>query len=93
MKSVRIKDMFDQSSAKLSGISGANNLFVYVVAQKAFIEVNEEGAEAATEAVATLKCMPPPAPVFKCDRPFCYMIRERSSGLVLFSGRIVNPKD
>ena len=95
LNAVGIKDMFDQSSADLSGISGANNLFVSVVVQKAFIEVNEEGAEAAaaTGAVVMFRSLPPPTPVFKCDRPFYYMIRERSSGLVLFSGRIVNPKD
>ena len=94
LKAVGIKDMFDQSSADLSGISGANNLFVSVVVQKAFIEVNEEGAEAAaaTGAVVMFRSLPPPTPVFKCDQPFYYMIRERSSGLVLFSGKIVNPQ-
>ena len=34
---------------------------------------------------------PPPPKTFICNRPFYYMIRERSSGLVIFSGRVVDP--
>ena len=73
-------------------------MFVSLVIQKAFIEVNEEGAEAsaatAVEVVSVDVCYrppPPPPEIFICNRPFYYMIRERSSGLVLFSGRVVDP--
>jgi len=95
LEKVGISSMFDAGSADLSGISGQRDLFVSLVVQKAFIEVNEEGAEAAaaTGAVMMMRSMKMPIdePTFRCDRPFAFMIRERSSGLVLFSGRVVNP--
>jgi len=95
LQKVGISNMFDVGAADLSGISGNKDLFVSLVVQKAFIEVNEEGAEAAaaTGAVMMMRSMPMPInePTFRCDRPFYFMIRERSSGLVLFSGRVVNP--
>jgi len=95
LQRVGITSMFDSGTADLSGISGNKDLFVSLVVQKAFIEVNEEGAEAAaaTGAIMMTRSMPVPMiePTFRCDRPFYFMIRERSSGLVLFSGRVVNP--
>ena len=92
MKRIGVNDVFDIGSADLSGISGTKDLYVSLIVQKAFIEVNEEGAEAAaaTGAVMMMRSMVI-EPEFKCNRPFYYMIRERSSGLVLFSGRIINP--
>lgn len=92
MKMMGVTDVFDMGSADLSGISGKRDLFVSLVVQKAFIEVNEEGAEAAaaTGAVMNMRSMVID-PEFLCNRPFYYMIRERSSGQVLFSGRVVNP--
>ena len=92
MKRIGVNDVFDMGSADLSGISGKKDLYVSLIVQKAFIEVNEEGAEAAaaTGAVMMMRSMVM-EPEFRCNRPFYYMIRERSSGLVLFSGRITNP--
>ena len=75
-----------------------NHLFVSQVVQKAFVEVNEEGTEAAA---ATFGCMapgcsltasrPPPPPRFTCDRPFMFLIRDNLTGMILFSGQFTAP--
>ena len=94
MVKLGVKDMLDDKNSDLSGINGERDLYVSMVVQKAFVEVNEEGAEAAAATAAVVFCCSGGTNLtkrFVCDRPFYYMIRERESGLVLFSGRIVNP--
>ena len=69
-------------------------MYVSNVIQKAFIEVNEEGAEAAaaTGAIMMTKSMPMgPKPTFICDHPFLFMIKDNLTGLVLFSGKVIHP--
>jgi len=92
IQNIGITDIFDVSKADLSGMTGNKNLYVSTVIQKAFVEVNEEGAEAAaaTGAVFMSKSAPM-SKMFECNRPFIFLIREKSSGLVLFSGRMINP--
>ncbi|MEI7688434.1 MAG: serpin family protein, partial [Planctomycetota bacterium] len=67
------------------------------VLHKAFIEVNEKGAEAAA-ATAVIMIAPtsialnrPYIPEFRGDRPFLFMIRDRDSGVILFLGRMSQP--
>jgi serpin B len=57
------------------------------------VEVNEEGTEAAaaTAVVMTFRAMPRPQPIFCADHPFLFLIRENSSGSILFLGRVVDP--
>ncbi|CAM0875894.1 unnamed protein product [Alopecurus aequalis] len=68
------------------------NLCVSSVFHRSFVEVNEEGTEAAAATAATimLKCMPTTMD-FVADHPFLFMIREDLTGLVLFAGHVVNP--
>lgn len=87
--------MFLDGTADFSGIPQDSNpgLFVSSVVQKAFIEVNEEGAEAAaaTGMVMMLMCMPITIP-FTVDRPFFFQIVDHDNGdLVLFSGHCNDP--
>ena len=66
-------------------------LFVcYQVIHKAFIEVNEEGTEAAaaTAVVMFAYCMPPQ---FTANQPFLFVIRDRRAGAILFMGRVAKP--
>lgn len=79
--------------ADLSGIAGnPGELYVSFVKQNTFVDVNEEGTEAA--AVTTVAVVVTSVPVvreIRVDRPFVFLIRERFSGTILFMGRIMNP--
>ncbi len=84
---------FDAVRADFSGMDGTRSLFISKVIHKAFVEVNEEGTEAAaaTAVVMRLRGAPMPAPVFRADHPFLFLIRDNRSGSILFFGRVVNP--
>ncbi|XP_076028371.1 leukocyte elastase inhibitor-like isoform X2 [Oratosquilla oratoria] len=76
----------------LSGISGEKDLVVTKVVHKSFVEVNEEGSEAAAAtAVIMSRCMVLPQDPFIADHPFLFFIMDQRSGLVLFTGRLTNP--
>jgi serpin B len=83
--------------ADFSGISDGS-LVISEVRQKACIEVNEEGSEAAAVtavAVGITSIGPAPTPqkvTFRADRPFLFAIKENSTGTVLFMGKIGEPK-
>lgn len=78
--------------ADFSGMSVAGDFFIGAALHKAFVEVNEEGTEAAAAtAVMMIKSIPPPPTMFRADHPFLILIRENSTGAVLFLGRVANP--
>jgi len=74
-------------------------LYISQVLHKAFVEVNEKGTEAAAAtAVMMMEATSAPAtvpfiPTFKADRPFLFLIRDGSTGSILFIGRMVNPNE
>jgi serpin B len=75
---------------RLSSTMG-RDLFVSFVKQNSFVDVNEEGTEAA--AVTTVGVGPTSAPIpLWIDRPFVFALRERISGTILFVGKIVDPR-
>jgi serpin B len=92
LKSMGMIDAFNSSLADLSGISDAS-IFVSFVKQNTFVEVDEEGTEAA--AVTTigieLTSMPPQPREFVIDKPFVFAIRERTTNTLLFIGQVINP--
>lgn len=66
------------------------------VIHQSFIEVNEEGAEAAaaTAVVITNRSTSQPEPcTIRVDRPFAYFIREKHTRAILFAGTLVNPSE
>lgn len=78
--------------ADFSGMTGQRDLFISAVVHKAFVDVNEEGTEAAAAtAVVMGRGFAPPPPIFKADHPFLFLIRENSNGSVLFLGRVMDP--
>jgi serpin B len=70
-------------------MTGTKDLFISRVLHKAYLEVNEQGTEAAAAtAVAIEKSAPRP---FVADHPFLVLIRDRVTGTVLFLGRVMDP--
>jgi len=93
LKKLGMEDMFSQGGADFSGIDGTRNLFVGFVQQEVFIEVNEEGSEAAaaTGMGMMMRSMPLPPEEFTVDHPFIFYIRDKLTGMSLFQGRISDP--
>lgn len=76
--------------ASLENISG--NLYIEKVAHKTFIEVNEEGSEAAAATSVGIGIRSLPRP-FNVNRPFFFAIRDNETKTVLFMGVVVDPND
>ncbi len=95
LKKLGMKNVFS-SKADFSGMTGKKDIFIESVLHKSFIEVNEEGTEAAAATAVTMRTVSistGPEPIsFRADHPFFFMIREKNTGTVLFMGRVVNPK-
>jgi serpin B len=86
-----MKAAFTSGGADFTGMSPhGEDLYISAVLHKAFVEVNEEGSEAAAATAVIIKeresgLVSPP--VFRADRPFVFTIRENQTGAVLFLGR------
>jgi serpin B len=97
LKALGMADAFDMEKADLSGMNGKKDLYIQAVIHKAFVDVNEKGTEAAaaTAVVIGLRSAPMPQKkvIFCADHPFLFLIRDRTSGSILFVGRVVNPKE
>ena len=95
LKALGMKAAFD--AADFGGMhTGGEDLAISAVIHKAFVDVNEEGTEAAgaTGVVVgtTSAVQPPPTPkYFRADHPFLYLIRDHTTGSVLFLGRLTEP--
>lgn len=80
--------------ADFSGMTGNKQLNIDAVIHQAFVDVNEEGTEAAA-ATAVLMLdsisMPKPIKIFKADHPFVFIIQDRETGNILFVGRVSDP--
>jgi len=82
--------------ADFSGMDGFGGLFISNVIHQAFVEVNEEGTEAAAATAVVLSKSAAPAeeiPVFRADHPFVFLIQDDETGNILFMGRVANPKE
>jgi serpin B len=83
---------FSEMRADFSGMTGKPDLYITEVVHQAFVEVNEEGTEAAAatgiimgaKAVLMKK-------VFRADHPFIFLIQEKRTGAILFFGRVIDP--
>jgi len=97
LKQLGMPTAFLGDGADFSGMTGKPDLFISAVVHKAYIDVDEEGTVAAAataveEFQATAVMPRPPAVTFTADHPFLYLIRDNSSGSILFLGRILDPR-
>lgn len=94
LKTMGMADAFSDN-ADFSGIEPGKSLSISDVIHKAFVEINEEGTEAAAATAViigvTSVSEPQPLPVFKADHPFLFLIRDNRTGSILFLGKITNP--
>jgi len=81
--------------ADFSGMNGGHDLFLSAVIHKAFLDVNEEGTEAAAASAVVVsrgKARFEPVVTFRAEHPFLFLIRDNSSGSLLFLGRVADPR-
>ncbi|XP_032166444.1 serpin B8 isoform X1 [Mustela erminea] len=92
LRSLGMTDAFEEAKADFSGMSAKKNVPVSKVAHKCFVEVNEEGTEAAgaTAVVRNARSIRP-EPRFCADHPFLFFITHRSTSSILFCGRFCSP--
>ncbi|KAG3293763.1 serpin B4 [Ictidomys tridecemlineatus] len=93
LSAMGMEDVFCPQKADLSGMTGTQGLSVSKVVHKSFVEVNEEGTEAAatTGIVVKATSAPMPAISFYCDHPFLFFIKQNKTHSILFFGRVSSP--
>lgn len=94
LQALGMTDMFIDGVADFSGIDGLGGLFVSAVKHKTYIDVNEEGTEAAavTSVEFAVTSVNPDGPIYLfANKPFVFVIRETSTGIILFTGVVKNP--
>jgi serpin B len=97
LRALGMEVAFDRKRADFSGmVSVPPGAFIGAVRHKTFVEVNEEGTEAAASTAVTMQptAAPPVEEPFKMimDRPFFCAIRDQQTGAVLFLGAISDPQ-
>lgn len=78
-------------SADFTGINKAGQLYISEVIHKTFVSVDETGTEAAAVTEVGIGRLSLPPALIRLDRPFVVLIREKTSGTLLFVGRIEDP--
>ncbi len=84
--------------ADFSGMDGAKDLYIGQVIHQAFVNVSESGTEAAAATAVVMRAMSaepgapsPPPKIFNANHPFIFLIQEKSTGTILFMGKVENP--
>lgn len=87
-----VHDAFNPGAADFSGMDGTTNLFISKVIHQAFVEVNEEGTEAAAATAIIMELTAIPDPLsFVADHPFVFLIQHEETGAILFVGTVMDP--
>ena len=80
-------------AADFSNITPGGGIFISRVIHQTFIDVNEEGTEAAAATIVEMfESATPEVNQFRADKPFLYVIRENSTGALIFMGIVGKPE-
>ena len=92
LQSLGMEIAFNPSQADFTRMYKNGGIYIDKVKHKSFVEVNEEGTEAAAATVVDMRLTSVgPGFTMRVDRPFIFAIRESHSGTILFIGKIVDP--
>jgi serpin B len=99
LEGLGMKTAFDPNAADFSAMTGDRSLVISAAIHKAYIDLDENGTEAAAATAVVVEMAtampprypPPPPIVFTADHPFLFLIRDNKSGGILFMGRVVDP--
>ena len=92
LKSLGMTDAFYPEMADLSGIAD-DDIYVSFVKQNTFVEVNEEGTEAAAVTTIGIELTSSDLPSFIINKPFIFIIRERTTNTMMFIGKVNLPNN
>ncbi len=92
LKSMGMELAFDPDRADFSGINKDRALYISDVKHKTFVNVNEEGTEAAAATSVEMGTTSMP-PAMRVDHPFIFVIHERNTGAILFIGQVTDPME
>lgn len=83
----------ERGKANFKGMEPSGELYISRVLHKTFVQVDEKGTEAAavTGVEMMTKAMPQRPLEIRVDRPFLFVIHEKTSGTILFMGKMVQP--
>ena len=96
LKKMGMPTAFNYGPADFSGMDGTRNLYISDVIHQAFVDVNENGTEAAAATAVIMMAgsapgLAPQVPVFRADHPFLFLIQDKGTGAILFMGRVTDP--
>jgi serpin B len=94
LSALGMKAPFDPNTADFSGMTTQERLYISDVIHEAYINVDEEGTEAAAATAVIMRltsAMPTEQVQLNIDRPFLFAIRDRATGAILFLGRVTDP--
>ncbi len=91
LKNMGMNDAFSPGAADFSKMDRTRDLFISKVLHKAFIEVNEEGTEAAAATAIVMELGVAMSTEFNADHPFLFLIQHKETGTILFLGKVTDP--
>lgn len=94
LQALGMTDAFSPGKADFTGMTNQVRLFVSRAIHKAFVDVNEEGTEAAAATAIVMTegaAMPEKRVVFRADHPYVWALKDQSTGTLLFVGRVDDP--